>query len=199
MDQPEKKPMKTRDKIAVALATVVGLFVALVLFAGTRTPEQYTNLNAGTTTPADWVVATQDPPKPPAGNSCEMGVTCSGLTGPDFTAVNKVAAPGTTPLVINPKTVAAAVDANKARAERDWNSKYVQFTAEVTDISTFLGPSVQFGKVSGQAFSLIHFLCMPASEEELIPYTKGEKATVRGVIEVGIGGVIKLNDCQYVS
>lgn len=111
----------------------------------------------------------------------------------------KPATPTATPVVINPKTVADAVDANKARAERDWNGKYVQFTAEVTDISTFLGPSVQFGKVTGKSFSLIHFLCSPADESDLIPYTKGQKATVRGVVEVGVGGVIKLNDCEKVG
>lgn len=133
------------------------------------------------------------------GVTCEMGVTCSGATGPNWTAVPTVADPYAVPLVINPKTVANAVDANKARAERDWNGRYVQFTAEVTDISTFISPSVQFGKVSGQAFSLIHFLCMPADEAALIPYSKGENATVRGVVEVGVAGVIKLNDCQKVG
>jgi hypothetical protein len=113
--------------------------------------------------------------------------------------VAPVAEPPAKPQVVNPKTIALAVDANKARAERDWNGKFVQFSAEVTDISTFLGPSVQFGKVTGQAFSLVHFLCMPAEDSDLIPYTKGEKATVRGVVEVGIGGVIKLTSCERVD
>lgn len=183
MDQPEKKPMKTRDKIAVGLASVFLFFLALILFSSNSTPQGQVSAAYQAAQP----VATARAPLP------------APLRADQYPQVAAVAEPVAAPQAINPKTVAAAVDANKARAERDWNSKYVQFTAEVTDISTFLGPSVQFGKVSGQAFSLIHFLCMPASEEELIPYTKGEKATVRGVIEVGIGGVIKLNDCQYVS
>jgi hypothetical protein len=124
---------------------------------------QYTNLNAGTTQPAEWVTA-----------------------------------PSATPQVIDPKVIGKAVDANKARAAQDWNGKLVQVTSMVTDISTAFSPSVSFGNVTGQSFSLIQIVCYPAAESDLIPFSKGEKATVRGVVEVGYMGVIKLNDCQKV-
>jgi len=104
-------------------------------------------------------------------------------------------AQGAPPQVVDPKVIGNAVDANKARAALEWDGKFVQITAEVTDISTAFSPSVSFSKVTGQAFDLIQIVCYPAEESALIPFTKGQKATVRGVVEVGYMGVIKLNDC----
>lgn len=102
------------------------------------------------------------------------------------------------PQVINPKIVGDAVESNKARAAANWDGKYVQFTAEVTDISTAFVATVNFGNVTSKQFSMVQFACYPGEESALLPFSKGEKATVRGVIKVGFVGVIELNDCVKV-
>jgi hypothetical protein len=143
------------------------------------------------------------PSTPQPAAAASSAVSSSGnnaYTAPALPPHTAPAAPvaATAPQVVNPKTIALAVDGNKARAAQQWDGKFVQFTAEVTDISTAFSPSVQFGKVTGQSFSMIQFVCYPADESALIPYTKGQSATVRGTVEVGYAGVIKLNNCEKV-
>jgi hypothetical protein len=151
------------------LVTFVCLLVATVPAKPIAAAPSYTNLNTGTTQPPVWVDAA------PA------------------------VAPSATPQVINPKTLGDAVDANKARAAAQWNGKLVQITAKVTDISTAFSSSVSFGDVTSESFSFIQIACYVGDESQLIPFTKGQAATVRGTVEVGYAGVIKLNDCQYVG
>lgn len=133
----------------------------------------------------------------PSGNAAKpVSANVAPAASPAATAPT---APTAAPQVIDPKVLANAVDNNKVQAAAKYNNMYVQITSKVTDISTAFSPSVSFGNVSGKDFSLIQIICYPAEESELIPFNKDQVATVRGTVEVGYAGVIKLNDCQKVG
>lgn len=191
MDKAPKTPATKKNKIiaGIVIAFLLILFGHMVGSSG----EKQVQTPAGTTYTAAPRAELPDPYVDDQGVAhCQLYIQCA----PNPLAVTPVAA--VTPQVIDPKVLGNAVDANKARAAAEWNGKTVQITSTVTDISTAFASSVSFGNVTSQSFSLIQIACYVDDESKLIPFTKGQVATVRETVEVGFVGVIKLNDCEFV-
>jgi hypothetical protein len=102
----------------------------------------------------------------------------------------------TTPTVIQVKQMGDDFEANQVAAEKKWGGKYVQFTAEVSNINS---AGITFGDVTSK-FSFTQVSCDLEDENAVLSLAKGKPATVRGIVDDDqLLGVIGLNQCQVVG
>jgi hypothetical protein len=101
-----------------------------------------------------------------------------------------------TPTVIQVKQMGDDFEANQVAAEKKWGGKYVQFTAEVSNINS---SGITFGDVTSK-FSFTQVSCDLEDENAVLSLAKGKPATVRGIVDDDqLLGVISLNQCQVVG
>jgi hypothetical protein len=102
----------------------------------------------------------------------------------------------TTPTVIQVKQMGDDFEANQVAAEKKWGGKYIQFTAEVSNINS---SGITFGDVTSK-FSFTQVSCDLEDENAVLSLAKGKPATVRGIVDDDqLLGVISLNQCQVVG
>lgn len=100
------------------------------------------------------------------------------------------------PMVIEANTLADAFDANQVAAESEWQGKYVQFTAEVSNITD---TGVSFYNVGSKEFSMTQISCKVKDKQQLLSLTNGQMATVKGTVDKQTIGVIGVNNCEVVK
>lgn len=87
-------------------------------------------------------------------------------------------------------------DSNQVAAENKWNGKYVEFTAEVTNITD---TGLSFSKVASKQFSLAQISCRVKDKQQLLTLKNGEMATVKGIVGKQTIGVIDVSNCEVVK
>lgn len=87
-------------------------------------------------------------------------------------------------------------DSNQVAAENKWNGKFVEFAAEVTNITD---SGLSFSKVTSKDFSMTQISCRTKDKSQLLTLKNGETATVKGVVGKQTIGVIDLSDCEVVK
>lgn len=87
-------------------------------------------------------------------------------------------------------------DSNQVAAEKKWGGKFVEFAAEITNITD---SGLSFSKVASKEFSLTQISCSIKDKNQLLTLKNGETATVRGVVGKQTIGVIDLSDCEVVK
>lgn len=92
--------------------------------------------------------------------------------------------------------IADDFDGNQVAAEKKWNGKFVEFTAEISNITD---SGLSFGKIASKEFSFTQISCKVKDKNQLLSLKNGEMATVRGVVGKQTIGVIDLTDCEVVK
>lgn len=101
-----------------------------------------------------------------------------------------------TPIVISADELADSFDANQVAAEKEWAGKYVQFTAEVTNITD---SGLSFQNLGSKEFTLTQISCRVSNKEQLLSLKNGQMVTARGVVGKQTIGVIDIKDCEVVE
>ena len=100
------------------------------------------------------------------------------------------------PEIIEASTLVDAFDANQVAAESEWKGKYVQFSAEITNITD---SGLSFSKAATKEFSLAQISCKIKDKQQLLSVTNGETVTVKGTVGEQTIGVIDFSDCEIVK
>jgi hypothetical protein len=87
-------------------------------------------------------------------------------------------------------------DGNQVAAEKKWGGKFVEFSAEITNITD---SGLSFSKVASKEFSMTQISCGIKDKNQLLTLKNGETTTVRGVVGKQTIGVIDLSDCEVVK
>jgi len=87
-------------------------------------------------------------------------------------------------------------DGNQVAAEKKWGGKFVEFSAEITNITD---SGLSFSKVASKEFSMTQISCGIKDKNQLLTLKNGETATVRGIVGKQTIGVIDLSDCEVVK
>jgi len=87
-------------------------------------------------------------------------------------------------------------DGNQVAAEKKWGGKFVEFSAEITNITD---SGLSFSKVASKEFSMTQISCGIKDKNQLLTLKNGETATVRGVVGKQTIGVIDFSDCEVVK
>lgn len=87
-------------------------------------------------------------------------------------------------------------DSNQVAAEKKWGGKFVEFSAEITNITD---SGLSFSKVASKEFSMTQISCRIKDKNQLLTLKNGETATVKGVVGKQSIGVIDLSDCEVVK
>jgi len=87
-------------------------------------------------------------------------------------------------------------DGNQVAAEKKWGGKFVEFSAEITNITD---SGLSFSKVASKEFSMTQISCAIKDKNQLLTLKNGETASVRGVVGKQTIGVIGLSDCEVVK
>lgn len=127
-------------------------------------------------------------------DSATSTVTSAELPAASPTAA-KPAPKAKAPAVIvikDPRTFGDAFDANQIAAERQWNGKRVQLTAEIQNITD---GQVSFTGVTTEEFSFTQVVCELSDPEQALSLKNGSKATAIGTVDGQSMGVISLKDC----
>lgn len=95
-------------------------------------------------------------------------------------------------VIKDPRTFGDAFDANQVAAEKEWNGKRVQLTAEVQNITD---GRVSFTGVTTKEFSLTQVACKLSDPEQALTVKNGKKATAVGTVDGQFMGVIELEEC----
>ncbi|HRN69907.1 MAG TPA: hypothetical protein PLS49_01870 [Candidatus Woesebacteria bacterium] len=117
-------------------------------------------------------------------------------SGSNGSGTNNEAEPTPTPMVIEARTLADAFDANQVAAENEWQDKFVQFTAEISNITD---SGLSFTNVATKEFSLTQISCKVKDKDQLLPLTNGQTVTVQGIIGNQMIGVIEVKDCEVIQ
>lgn len=89
-----------------------------------------------------------------------------------------------------------AFNANQVSAEKEWNGKYIEFSAEISNITD---GGISFYNVSSDDFDMTSIRCNLTDENQLLDVKNGQTITVQGVIQGQSLGVIRLEDCEVVD
>lgn len=100
------------------------------------------------------------------------------------------------PEIIEASTLADAFDANQVAAESEWKGKYVQFSAEITNITD---SGLSFSKAATKQFSMAQISCKIKDKQQLLSVKNGETVTVKGTVGGQTIGVIDFSDCEIVK
>lgn len=87
-------------------------------------------------------------------------------------------------------------EANQVSAEKKWGGKYIQFSAQITNITD---SGLSFANVASKEFSLAQISCRVNNKNQLLPLKKGETITVKGIVGKQTLGVIDISDCEVVK
>src|ERR1035437_2606407 len=87
-------------------------------------------------------------------------------------------------------------DSNQVAAEKKWGGKFVEFSAEITNITD---SGLSFSKVASKEFSMTQISCGIKDKNQLLTLKNGETATVRGIVGKQTIGVIDLSNCEVVE
>lgn len=98
--------------------------------------------------------------------------------------------------VIDVNTLADAFDANQVAAENEWNGKYVQFDAEISNITD---SGLSFSGIDSKEFSMTQISCQIKDKQQLLSLKNGETVTVKGVVGKQTIGVIDFSNCEVVQ
>ncbi|MFH1827568.1 MAG: hypothetical protein ABH812_04075 [bacterium] len=100
------------------------------------------------------------------------------------------------PTKISATELADEFDANQVAAEKKWNGKYVEFSAEITNITD---SGLSFSKVASKDFSFAQISCRITNKDQLLSLKNGETVTVRGTVGKQSVGVIDVSECEVVK
>ncbi len=100
------------------------------------------------------------------------------------------------PMKIVVAELADDFDSNQVAAEKKWNGKLVQFSAEITNITD---SGLSFSKIASKEFSLTQIGCRINNKDQVLSLKNGQTVTVKGVVGNQTIGVIEVSDCQVVK
>lgn len=100
------------------------------------------------------------------------------------------------PMQITADDLADAFDENQVAAESEWGGKYVEFSAEISNITD---TGISFHNVASKEFSLTQIGCRVKDKESLLPLKNGQVVKVRGTVGKQTVGVIDIKDCQVIQ
>lgn len=100
------------------------------------------------------------------------------------------------PMKVTVKEIADDFDSNQVAAEEKWNGKYVEFSAEITNITD---SGLSFSNIASKQFSLAQISCRTTDKQQLISVKNGDTVTVRGTVGKQSLGVIDVSNCQIVK
>lgn len=108
------------------------------------------------------------------------------------------AEPTTAPVArqITAAAIADDFDANQVAAEEKWRNQFVEFSAEVSNITD---SGISFYNVATKEFSLTQISCRVQGKEQLLSIQNGQTITVRGIVEGMSFGVIDIKQCEIVN
>lgn len=88
-------------------------------------------------------------------------------------------------------------DSNQVAAEKKWKGKFVEFSAEITNITD---SGLSFSQVSSsKEFSLAQISCRVKDKQELLPLKNGQTVTVQGIVGSQTIGVIDVSNCEILK
>lgn len=100
------------------------------------------------------------------------------------------------PMKVTAKEIADDFDANQVAAENKWKGKFVEFSAEISNITE---TGLSFQNVGSKQFSVTQISCRVTDKEQLLPLKNGQMITVKGTVGGQTIGVIDISDCQVVQ
>lgn len=117
----------------------------------------------------------------------------SGDSKPASTTSNTAEEEVREPMIIEVEALGDAFDENQVAAETEWKGKYVQFSAEISNITE---TGISFQNVATKEFSLTQISCKIKDKNQLLSLKNGQMATVRGVVGAQFVGVIEVKECE---
>ncbi|RJR29193.1 hypothetical protein C4564_02530 [Candidatus Microgenomates bacterium] len=100
------------------------------------------------------------------------------------------------PTVVSATELADEFDSNQVAAEAKWKDQYVEFSAEITNITD---SGLSFSKVASEDFSLAQISCKIKDKDQLLSLRNGQTVTVRGTVGTQTIGVIDVKNCEVVE
>lgn len=100
------------------------------------------------------------------------------------------------PMKINVFDLGKSFDDNQIAAEKEWNGKYVEFSAQISNITE---GGISFYNISSKEFSMASLRCNVKDEEQLLKVKNGQTITVRGVVQGQSLGIIKVEECEVIN
>lgn len=97
---------------------------------------------------------------------------------------------------ITASELADAFDENQVAAESKWKDQFVEFSAEITNITD---TGLSFGSVASEDFSMTQISCKIKDKNQLMSLKNGQTVIVRGVVGTQMMGVIDLKECVVVE
>ena len=97
---------------------------------------------------------------------------------------------------ITARELADAFDENQVAAEAKWKDQFVEFSAEITNITD---TGLSFSGVASEDFSMTQISCKIKDKNQLMSLKNGQTVTVRGVVGTQMMGVIDLKECIVVE
>lgn len=97
---------------------------------------------------------------------------------------------------ITARELADAFDENQVAAEAKWKEQFVEFSAEITNITD---TGLSFSNVASEDFSMTQISCKIKDKNQLMSLKNGQTVTVRGVVGTQMMGVIDLKECVVVE
>ena len=101
-----------------------------------------------------------------------------------------------TPEMVTAQQIADDFDGNQVAAEKNWNGKYVQFTATISNITD---SGLSFTNIGSKQFSMAQISCRVKDTQQLLSLKNSESVTVKGVVGKQTIGVIDMSDCEVVK
>ena len=119
-----------------------------------------------------------------------------GGKGGDKTSTSSSPTPAPQAMKITARQLADDFDSNQVAAEANWQDKFVEFSAKVSNITD---SGISFYNVGSKDFSMAQISCHISDKQQLLSIKNGQTITVRGVVGKQTIGVIDLNDCSVVE
>jgi len=100
------------------------------------------------------------------------------------------------PIKVNVFDLGNAFEDNQIAAEKEWNGKYVEFSAQISNITD---GGISFYNVSSKEFLGATIRCNIKNEDQLLTIKNGQTIKVRGTVQGQSMGIIKVEECEVVS
>lgn len=114
---------------------------------------------------------------------------------PAITSSNEIK-PTPTPEKISARDLADDYDANQVAAKDKWKDKFVEFSAQISNITD---SGISFYNVASKQFSATQISCRIKDKQQLLPLKNGQTVTVRGIVGGQTIGVIDISSCEVVQ
>lgn len=101
-----------------------------------------------------------------------------------------------TATVIKASEIADDFDKNQVSAANKWKGQFVQFSAEISNITP---NGISFYNVGSKQYSMTQISCSIKNKDQLLSLSNGEQVTVKGIVQGQTIGVIDLSDCEVVK